>query len=143
MTDPEQRPSSNDADPETAEAAEDTWRERALDAAIAAELETGKREETVEAAKRSLLVRLAFLIGGTLCVLLGIAMLVLPGPGLILIVVGLGLLAEDIPFAKRWMDRLKERLPQDESGKVSPWVFIISGTLLVASIAVSVWLMIR
>src|SRR4051812_22259501 len=55
--------------------------ERLRDAAIAAELATGKREETVGAAERHVLRRLARMALGSLLVVVGVVMLVLPGPG--------------------------------------------------------------
>lgn len=46
-------------------------------------------------------------IGGTI-VLLGIAMLVLPGPGLLTIIGGLALLGVEFAFARRWLKRAKD-----------------------------------
>lgn len=43
-------------------------------------------------------------IGGTI-VLLGIAMLVLPGPGLLTIAGGLAVLGAEFTFARRWLKR--------------------------------------
>ena len=88
------------------------------DAAIEAELETGVREPTTLAAKRSLVVRVGRMALGTLLLLGGLAMLVLPGPGLVVTFLGLVLLAEDVPFARRFRDRVKDRLPQDADGKM-------------------------
>lgn len=47
------------------------------------------------------------LIGGTVC-LLGVAMLVLPGPGLLVIPLGLGILGLEFAFARRWLARVRE-----------------------------------
>lgn len=46
-------------------------------------------------------------IGGTI-VLLGIAMLVLPGPGLLTILGGLAVLGIEFAFARRWLARAKD-----------------------------------
>ena len=46
-------------------------------------------------------------IGGTI-VLLGVAMLVLPGPGLLTIVGGLAVLGVEFAFARRWLKRARE-----------------------------------
>ena len=46
-------------------------------------------------------------IGGTI-VLLGVAMLVLPGPGLLTIVGGLAVLGVEFAFARRWLKRAQE-----------------------------------
>ncbi len=45
-------------------------------------------------------------VGGTV-VLTGVAMLVLPGPGILTIVAGLALLATEFAWARRWLDRAK------------------------------------
>lgn len=47
------------------------------------------------------------LIGTTVC-LLGLAMLVLPGPGLLVIPLGLGILGLEFAFARRWLLRVRE-----------------------------------
>lgn len=43
-------------------------------------------------------------VGGTV-VLTGVAMLVLPGPGILAILAGLALLATEFAWARRWLDR--------------------------------------
>lgn len=45
-------------------------------------------------------------MGGTV-VLAGLALLVLPGPGLLVIGLGLGLLAIEFAFARRWLRQVK------------------------------------
>lgn len=52
--------------------------------------------------------RIAIAVVGATVVLLGIAMLVLPGPGLLTIVLGLMLLGVEFAFARRWLKRLKK-----------------------------------
>jgi len=42
------------------------------------------------------------IIGGSTTTLTGIVLLVLPGPGVALIIVGLGILAKDVPLAAHW-----------------------------------------
>lgn len=51
---------------------------------------------------------LTILFGFTLLVL-GVAMLVLPGPGMLTIVLALGILAAEYVWARRLLDRLKEQ----------------------------------
>lgn len=46
-------------------------------------------------------------VGGTV-VLLGVAMLVLPGPALLVIPVGFAILGVEFAWARRWLHRLKE-----------------------------------
>jgi len=50
-------------------------------------------------------------VGGTV-VLLGIAMLVLPGPGILTIIGGLAILGLEFAFARRWLQRIKEKTQQ-------------------------------
>lgn len=47
------------------------------------------------------------IIGGTV-LLIGIAMLVLPGPGLVVIPIGLGILGLEFAWARSWLRRLKD-----------------------------------
>ena len=46
-------------------------------------------------------------VGGTV-VLIGVAMLVLPGPALVVIPVGLAILGLEFAWARHWLHRLKE-----------------------------------
>jgi tellurite resistance protein TerC len=57
---------------------------------------------TVEQARRVFLV-----IAGFTLLLAGVMMLVAPGPGLLVIFLGLGLLAAEFVWARRLMDRLR------------------------------------
>jgi uncharacterized protein (TIGR02611 family) len=47
-------------------------------------------------------------IGGTF-ILFGVAMLVLPGPGILTIALGLAVLATEFVWARRWLKRLREK----------------------------------
>jgi tellurite resistance protein TerC len=51
--------------------------------------------------------RIAVAVIGLTLVLLGVAMLVLPGPGLLTIILGLMLLGVEFAFARRWLARIK------------------------------------
>ncbi len=110
-----------------------------LEAAVEAEIETGRREETVAQAERSLVFRVLRVTLGVIVVCVGISLLVLPGPGLIVIAGGLALMAQDVPFAKRWLDKVRERIPEDEDGGIATWVVVLSVSALVLSIAGSIW----
>ena len=46
------------------------------------------------------------MIGGTV-VLIGIALLVLPGPAIVVIPAGLAILATEFLWARRWLDKVK------------------------------------
>ena len=51
--------------------------------------------------------RLFRIVGGFTLLLAGIVMLVTPGPGWLVILLGLGLLAAEFVWARRLMDRIK------------------------------------
>jgi len=52
--------------------------------------------------------RVVIFVIGTTVVLLGIAMLVLPGPGLVVIPVGLAILATEYAWARRWLRFMRD-----------------------------------
>ena len=60
------------------------------------------------------LARIARISAGIGLVILGIFLLVLPGPGILTIIAGLALLARDVPALQRVVDRLRERFAPDE-----------------------------
>ena len=75
--------------------------------------------------------RVAIAVIGTTVILLGIAMLVLPGPGLLTIVGGLAILGLEFAFARRWLQRIKketrstvekvkDRVRQKRAGRNTP-----------------------
>jgi uncharacterized protein (TIGR02611 family) len=112
--------------------------EHLVEGLIEAELETGRREETIEAAKRHLAIRIASVVAGVVVLILGIGMLVLPGPGLIVIALGLGLLATEVPFARRLLDKVRARLPQDEDGSLPRSTIIMMVVVGVGAVALSI-----
>ena len=113
--------------------------DRLEDLAIEVEIETGRREETIEQAKRHIFVRIARAVAGFVVVIIGIILMPLPGPGMIIVIAGLALLSSDVPFARRLMHRLRERLPSDDQGKVPRGVIVLSlgGSLLATGL--SLW----
>jgi tellurite resistance protein TerC len=52
-------------------------------------------------------------VGGTV-VLIGVVMLVTPGPGLVVIPTGLAILAIEFAWARRWLKRLKANLSKEQ-----------------------------
>lgn len=108
-------------------------------AAIEAEIETGHREETVAEAERNILLRIARVILGFVVLGAGIIMLPLPGPGLLTVAAGLALLASDVPFARRLLVRVRERIPSDSDGKVSKPILVFGVTVSVVTVSFSVW----
>lgn len=118
---------------------EEPFAERVVDAAVAAEFHTGKREPTRSAAQAHIAIRLVRMsVGATLC-LGGLAMTVLPGPGLIVLAIGLGVLAQDIPWAERTLAVVRRRLPADADGKVPRHFVVITVVATVITLGFSVW----
>lgn len=121
------------------ETPEHATRERWREAAIEAEYETGVREDTEQKARAHIAIRLVRMTAGSLLLLAGLAMLALPGPGWLTIALGLGLLAQDVPWAERTLERVRKRLPAEEDGRVSrPLVWGSLGAA-VAATGASVW----
>jgi uncharacterized protein (TIGR02611 family) len=56
-------------------------------------------------AQRSRMYRIGFAIAGATVTLVGIAMLVTPGPAFVVIPIGLAMLALEFAWAERWLDR--------------------------------------
>jgi tellurite resistance protein TerC len=52
--------------------------------------------------------RIAIAIVGGTVLIIGVAMIVLPGPAFVVIPVGLGILGIEFAWARRWLRRIKE-----------------------------------
>ena len=117
-------------------------RDELRDAAVAAELATGRRELTRLAALRHVALRLARMAGGTALCVLGLAMLVLPGPGLLVIAAGLMVLSIDVAWAARLLRWVRSKAPGiDEEGPLPKGAIVLSGALVVvAGASLIVWL---
>jgi hypothetical protein len=73
--------------------------------------------------------RVAALIGGGLVLLIGVTLLVLPGPGLLLVLAGLLILARQFPTVGRYVDPVEKRaLAAMEESVASP--LRIAGSVL-------------
>ena len=70
----------------------------------------GVRERRERHLERNRLLRIGFALFGFLVVLAGLAMLVLPGPGLLVIALGLGILALQFAWAERLLERTVDRM---------------------------------
>ena len=68
------------------------------------------REQRDHHLSRSRLYRIPFALLGFTIVLLGIAMLVLPGPGLLVMAVGFAMLALEFAWAERVLERTLEQM---------------------------------
>ena len=89
--------------------------------------------------------RVACGVGGGLLLLVGIALLVLPGPGLLLVLAGLLVLANGFPAAQRFVEPVEKRAMQAAEESVSsPLRMVFSiGTGLVLIAAGVVWWVVR
>jgi len=108
-------------------------------AAIEAEFETGRHEESVAQAKRHILIRIGRMTLGVVVLVAGLVMLPLPGPGLVTIAAGLALLASDVPYARKLLERVRKRLPSDAEGNVSRPVVIGGLVVSVITVSFSLW----
>jgi uncharacterized protein (TIGR02611 family) len=63
------------------------------------------RERQTRHRDRGIVFRVAFAVAGFLVILGGILLLVLPGPGLLVIAIGLGMLALEFVWAERLLER--------------------------------------
>ncbi|HIJ96824.1 MAG TPA: hypothetical protein HPP94_14015 [Desulfuromonadales bacterium] len=61
--------------------------------------------------------RLVVIVMGFTILVAGIAMIVLPGPAVVVIPIGLALLASEFIWARRLLDALKERFERIRKGK--------------------------
>lgn len=120
----------------TAEAA--TMRSRLRSAALDAEYRTGDRERTEAAAQRNIVVRVAIIVVGVVVLLAGLAMMVLPGPGIVAILVGLGILAQEFTWADRLLKTVRNKTKVDEVANQPAWVQVLLGLVTVAAIAASI-----
>lgn len=53
--------------------------------------------------------RILITVTGATVLIVGIALLVLPGPGIVVIIIGLAILATEYEIARVWLDRAKEK----------------------------------
>ncbi len=109
------------------------------EAAIEAEVETGRHEETEAEARRGVIVRLARITGGFAVLLLGLIAIPLPGPGGLIVGVGLAILARDFVWAERMLNIVRKRLPQDENGSIPAKTWVMIGIATTCTVALSIW----
>ena len=108
----------------------ESWTHILAEAAIEAELETGLREETRAEAKRHVLFRLLSIVGGFTVIGLGIAALPLPGPGWLIIIVGLQMLPFE--WSRRTIRLIRRRIPGvPEEGGIPARTWAVMGAIVV------------
>ena len=81
-----------------------------VDDAVAAELATGRQEPTRAAALASVAARVARMGAGSALLAVGLLLMVLPGPGLPVLLAGLLVLARDVAWAARLAERVRARV---------------------------------
>jgi hypothetical protein len=69
------------------------------------------------------------LVGGGAVLLAGVALLVLPGPGLLLVLAGLLILAREFPAVDRYVEPVRERAIQAAEESVTSW-WRLAGSIL-------------
>jgi uncharacterized protein (TIGR02611 family) len=101
----------------------------------------GVRERRERHVERNRLLRIGFALFGFVVVLVGLAMLVLPGPGLLVIAVGLAILALEFAWAERLLERTVDRMEQaaDTVKKASrPQQLLLAAAFAVAAVGLLV-----
>lgn len=136
-------PSDPDLSDEARARLREERRARLREAAIHAELHTGRRERTEERARRNIIVRIAIIAVGTVVTLAGLAMMVLPGPGLVVIIAGLGILATEVTWAERLLAYAKRKARVEEVTAQRPWIKPVSIAVTVIAVAASALYTIR
>jgi uncharacterized protein (TIGR02611 family) len=121
----------------------DERRDRFRAAAYEAERNTGRRERTDEEAQRNIIVRIGIIILGTLVTLAGLAMMVLPGPGIVVIIAGLGILASEVSWAERLLAYAKRKSNVEGITAQHPWIKPVSIVLMVLGVAASILYTVR
>jgi uncharacterized protein (TIGR02611 family) len=112
----------------------DERRARFREAAILAEQATGREEATEAEARRNVFLRMGTIVVGFVVLLGGLAMMVLPGPGILGILAGLGILSRELPWAERLMEAVKERAKLDELKEQPRWVQAVMWTVTAVAV---------
>lgn len=118
------------------------WSE-VVEAARAAELADGG-EETPEQVRAHIAIRLARMSLASVLLIAGVAMLILPGPGWLVLAAGFALLARDVAWAERWVVAVRRRVPgarDDGSLPAGVWITII--VVALAGLSLSLWFVLR
>jgi uncharacterized protein (TIGR02611 family) len=89
--------------------------------------------------------RIAVAIVGGAVLLAGVAMMVLPGPGIVVILMGLGILATEFAWARTALDRAKEKAEQAKQMAIGGdqnrkrFLIVVAVVLAVVGAAASWW----
>ena len=55
--------------------------------------------------------------GGVIVIILGVVLLPLPGPGILVVALGFGMMASEVPKVQEWMKKMRDKLPVSEETK--------------------------
>jgi uncharacterized protein (TIGR02611 family) len=85
---------------------------------------------------RSRLYRLVFAVAGFTVLVIGVAMLVLPGPGLVVIVIGLTILALEFAWAERMLEQMIDRMERARqvTKEATRWQKVFGGLAVAAGL---------
>jgi hypothetical protein len=98
-----------------------------------AERETGVHEETVEEVRRSLALRAVRTVAGFVLIGVGASLIVLPGPGWLVVLMGLSLLP--FAWAERTIRAIRRRVPGiPEDGTIPARTWVVIGVVTVGAI---------
>ena len=89
---------------------------------------------------RGRLYRVVFALAGFTVLLVGVAMLVLPGPGIPVIVIGLALLALEFAWAERMLERAIDRMERarQSAAEASRWQKVFGVLALLTALAAAI-----
>ena len=100
------------------------------------------RERRDRHRQRHLVLRIAVMLGGFAALTGGVALLVLPGPGIPLLAIGLGLLALEFDWAERLLGQVLRRAEQVAPESRGRRIALGVGSLAFAAsalVAVTIW----
>lgn len=84
------------------------------------ELQATPEPQTFWRSNIKIVRRIIIAVVGTTVLLIGVALLVLPGPAFIVIPVGLAILATEFAWAKHWLKKVKNVTSRFIPGRQSP-----------------------
>lgn len=120
-----------------------TWDE-IVETAEEADQAGGFAASTPQRAKAHLAVRVARISLAVVLLLAGVAMLVLPGPGWLVIAAGLAVLSRDVAWAERWLAAVRRRIPGAQpDGSLPRRVLATIIVVALATASFSAWLVLR
>lgn len=104
------------------------------EAAYQAEYATGEREDSEEQARRHIIIRVGTIVVGSIVLLIGLAMMMLPGPGILGVLAGLGILSRELPWAERMIEYVKKRAKIEQLKQQPQWVQVVMWGFTIAAV---------